>query len=378
MDFETYLINILNKEPSTAADYNRRVNKVVEKDFKLSLSTITIQEIDAIIAAIRYNTNYCYSHGNPYVPALKKYKEYINYLSSLHIKQCLPFENVVPPVQSQPKPLHIKQCLPFGNNQDSRYVYYDKNILPDEKVVELSEHLESEYGAILEFISFILRNDDNDLNFDYKKIKIVLKKEQPKDTYITSDNTIKQILKNKLKQNSLSEIDIDKIFSKKNIVVPRAGEYCHDGDDYHINLYYKNISCDNYEEFLIKIYSTLAHELMHYVHNLIVGDKIFYEKGLVCGYLKEAVADFVSFIYLFYKTQYNFSQYDSIVAKNKYNFWVDHFEYNYPYAKALYFINKYHDKFDDYIADGCKLKLQQVVRKSKISLLDGYKLLEKL
>lgn len=355
MDFETFLKKIQNKKPSTAADYNHRVKKI-ENDFNLSLNSITVQDIDSIIDTIKDDPHYRSTHGNSHVSALNAYKAYIKHLLSLH----------------------IKQNLPFGNDLDRRYVYYDKDILPNEKVVDLSEHLENEYGHILEFISLMLRNNNNDLKFDYKKIKIILKKGHPVDTYTTSDNTIKEILKNKFKQNSLSEIDIDKIFSNKNIDVLRTGEYCHQNEDYHINLYYQNISCDNYDEFLVKIYSTLAHELMHYVHNLIVGDNVFCKNGFIYSCLKEAVADFVSFIYLFYKAQYNSSQYDSIVAKHKYDLWVNYFDYAYPYAKALYFINKYHDNFDDYINEDCKLKLQKVVRKSKTSLSAGYNLLQKL
>ena len=157
-----------------------------------------------------------------------------------------------------------------------------------------------------------------------------------------------------------------------------AGEY-HD-DSNTIVLYYNNMNCDinNQFGFFVKIKMTLAHELFHAFHYSIARSQCR-EPGCYSLIVKEASADFYAFLYCFYLgTTENKKE-----ANYRYVNWKEWFISNWPYSKALYYLNlqgsralhindyrylDYHD-FESY---GSVNKLCQVIQLSKTSMDFAY------
>lgn len=258
---------------------------------------------------------------------------------------------------------------------------YDESIPNSNKIKEFAEYLETQYRYIIDFILTNLNIDiDENSYYILNKIKIILKQGEPQKSYITSDKTIKENLIKKLNEGQLTEKVIENIFKKKNIKLDINGKYCHQNSDYAIYIYYQNIAkhCYSLDEFFIKASRTLAHELTHLIHNLIIGDKMFYDKSNTANFINESIADFTSYLYLFYQNKRQMNKNYETIAKERFDFWEEYFDTDIPYSKALYFTHQhYYNLFIDYVNCGCIKKLREVIVKNKASIAEAYELLTK-
>lgn len=233
---------------------------------------------------------------------------------------------------------------PRGPDEDQYFVKYDDDIPDSEKVEGLALILAEEYSDIRNFSLNLLRS----LGFDTKRqvagndgfIPVILKKGHPVSKHYFSDDDIKALLLNKCTKSNDGRISADEIHSILNtggIAMRVAGQYC-GGDRPHIEIFYENISASNWDEYIMELKHTLAHEYMHYCHECLVGYQMFNERTSTCTNLKEAIADFFAALYL---AEHIYGQTHDRVClnsiKDRFHFWRKYFGTSIPYVNALYF-----------------------------------------
>ena len=130
----------------------------------------------------------------------------------------------------------------------------------------------------------------------------------------------------------------------------------------HIVIFFNNFDAQNIEEYISKIIGVLAHEVFHFIHNLIIKDDKFDKNDENAVILKEALADFFSYSYLIFNQRKR--TYHINTARNMFNNWVEYFGSPWKYAYALYFfiINK---KYTGFIDDFSQLNTLGIIDKFK-------------
>ena len=127
-------------------------------------------------------------------------------------------------------------------------------------------------------------------------------------------------------------------------------------------IFFNNFDAQNIEEYISKIIGVLAHEVFHFIHNLIITDDKFDKNDENAVILKEALADFFSYSYLIFNQRKR--TYHINTARNMFNNWVEYFGSPWKYAYALYFfiINK---KYTGFIDDFSQLNTLGIIDKFK-------------
>ena len=198
---------------------------------------------------------------------------------------------------------------------------------------------------------------------EFERLPVVLKKELPRDESVfISDESKAKMLFNKvniLNQKPTLE-EINRIISKDTLITKKQGSYY--SFPKHIVIFFNNFDAQNIEEYISKIIGVLAHEVFHFIHNLIINDDKFDKNDENAVILKEALADFFSYSYLIFNQKER--TYHTNTARNMFNNWVEYFGSPWKYAYALYFfiINK---KYTGFIDDFSQLNTLGIIDKFK-------------
>lgn len=273
----------------------------------------------------------------------------------------------------------IKGVL-FGKDHENAYIKYRKDIRDDEKIIGLCSSLLEEYYVLNEYIYSDEFKGVLDI-YEDKLIPIYLSKEKPKEKYHISNDELSAMIIRKFEQygDNLKEIDVSRIIKHRNftnVVTGRYFSFCYDKDNGpYIELYYLNFDVDNYEEYFLELVMTLAHEYLHYVHDvhahkLFCGSSSFTEDAI-----KEGLADFFSVIYMVHKDD----KIAESIASSRVEKWMTYFGSRWPYAEALWFFYLdswyyYRDNYDQYLGDGGFIdKFVSVFQDSESDVFKAYK-----
>lgn len=362
MSFKEFIIKSGLTE-GCAKTYKNLLDNVCA-DMNITLKTISLGNIDNIIESSEKENAYMRKgHGNSYVSALRKYKEYLLYKNN---------KTILANTTNKPK-------LPqTGVDENGYYIRYDDNVEDIEKVPGLCRYLESEYEMILAFVRKLI----GDRVCDYNRIPVVLSKELPTEQYLLSSEEKAKMIDFKYRNGYKPSIkEIEKIIDKDSITFSVFGRYFGFGadrnNDPYIVLYYKNFGTDDLELYKAKIAQTLAHEYMHHIHNLIAKDT-FNGKGKYTEAVEEAVADFFGVLYSVWSHK-NDEKIET--ARETYNTWVDYFGSNWPYANALWFLFDgdnfldFSNQFNYYVNNCATNKFTKVVFESKNDMKKAYSVL---
>jgi hypothetical protein len=228
-------------------------------------------------------------------------------------------------------------------------------VSPDEQVPGLCLFLESEYERILWFARTIF-GDFVD-TFQVRRIPVILKKECPSKVYLNSDEYVTQKINELVKQNKEISVAETKKILRHDMRI--AGKFFVEPEP-HIEIFYKQLNSENWEDYASQIVQVLAHEYMHYLEY-----KKCEENGAQCfldDRVSEAVADFFGVLYSIERGL----KYDLKAAQSSYDSWVKYWGSNWPYAYALLFYKKgksymsFSNVFSEYEDFGCIQKLQSV------------------
>ena len=224
-------------------------------------------------------------------------------------------------------------------------IRYADNVANEEKIPGLIAFLEEERGKIIRFFNTLFSNYrfSNDFNTEWLwDIPIILCKETPTKQYTITktderlEKEINDVYITTEDRNEIRSKVIKILQSKSRSYTQRIlGMYFHKGQR-HIELYYRNINEADQEVYKATIANTLAHELFHAIHHLLIGKKFEYV-GDINERVKEATAEFFAFEYSW--KQGGIAQ---KVAEDRFNTWADRISDGWlPYAFAICF-------FDDY------------------------------
>lgn len=362
MSFEEFIIKSGLKEGS-AKKYKNLLDNVCA-DMNITLKTISLNNIDGIINNVKNDMSYVRkAHGNSYVAALRKYKGYL---------LCINNKTGLSGTPDKPK-------LPQTGMDDNGYhIRYAEDVKDNEKIPDLCHYLEGEYEMILVF----MRQLFGDRICEYNRIPVVLSKELPTEKYSISSEEKAKMLEFKVGRfGQLYAKGYLEILDKDSITFPVLGRYfglkADGNNDPYIVLYYKNFGTCDLELYKAKIAQTLAHEYMHYIHNLIAKDT-FNGKGKHTEAVKEAVADFYGVLYSVWSHK-NDKKIEA--ALDRFNTWVDYFGSNWPYVNALWFLFDgdnlldFSDQFDYYVNNCATSKFTEVVFESKNDMKTAYSVL---
>lgn len=246
-----------------------------------------------------------------------------------------------------------------GKDSNCYHVRYADNVSEDERVPELASILEAELERIIGYALDVLKLE----GLEFERLPVVLKKELPRDESVfISDESKAKMLFNKvniLNQKPTLE-EINRIISKDTLITKKHGSYY--SFPKHIVIFFNNFDAQNIEEYISKIIGVLAHEVFHFIHNLIITDDKFDKNDENAVILKEALADFFSYSYLIFNQRKR--TYHINTARNMFNNWVEYFGSPWKYAYALYFfiINK---KYTGFIDDFSQLNTLGIIDKFK-------------
>lgn len=295
-------------------------------------------------------------------------------------------KNVLPQILN---PQIINKTIPVskGNiwnefDEDKGMIRYDKSVPINQRVSGLASFLYEVYFSITRYAQDLLYTlfDKEGINFEFNKIPVILKQGHPRSTYKTDDKTLAKIICDyqRKKERIASVEELISILSKKTLTMNVVGEYCGE----YIVLYYENTCASTRQDLFDELEMTLAHEYMHYVHNMYVGNKTFYSKTKNRNNVIEPIADFYSAMYMAWcakKIQ---------LAQKRLDFWIEYYGYSIPYVYSLNFlvtyslnyINNYQGKrlifpssVDHYSVD----KFLEVFDISKKSIEDAFDFLTK-
>ena len=212
------------------------------------------------------------------------------------------------------KHIPLNQCNPIqpprsGYDADLDLICYDPSIEPStERVPELTSILMGEYDRVLGGVRGMFGTICDERLYA-RMIPVVLSDETPTNTYpIDDDARANMIMELNEKTNgNFNKQDVLNII-KKEYVERVMGRYisnnvCIIVGDRHIEgpyivIYYKNIPYETQDEYFAKMCMVLAHEYLHHLHHMQVGDREFSRRGVADKRVKEAVADFFAVWYL--------------------------------------------------------------------------------
>ena len=313
----------------------------------------------------------------------------------------------------------VQKGIPHGADDEiGNYVKYADNVQDSEMVPGLIEYLEIEYEKILGFAYELINREKLLAIPELQRIPVVLSKKIPNDEcYCIGDNTLARKVKKQIDRDGQEQITVSEKQIKDIIQIidqfgwlnrfeftdKVIGMYFHTGaplefDDYckyqfeedegpYIEIYYKNISCESFDDYKAKLAQCLAHEFFHFIHDWLAtgtfnnGSKEWANKAV-----KESLADFFSVMYLLYSYKHYVGDSPSLLAlrqkkaEDSYNAWENRFDTSWPYAQALwyYHINNWLDfdpDFDNYLTNGSIDKFKDVLIESQNSMYNAYRIL---
>ena len=340
-DFKAHLVctnRLFSPLPDTSID----CFAALEDNRSIQSRIDFVERMIARVQTEQQKSNPVASVGNlkRYVRALKALKEY--------------FESSVSPVMAasrkpvssrkQPREearrvwLHNTMTPPSqGFDHDRDHVFYDPEVLDEQKVPGLATYLEERYWRIIEFLRGALQPELQEGVYP-RPIPVILKQGHPADDYPL--DVVKWVLRQwELNHHGLSAstiIDMLKMSRKK---FPILGLYIpnpYNPVESHIEIYYENSSKTPIEVYFALFEGVLAHEYAHHIHHLYL-DRQFLENNETAEIIKESVADFASFAYL---GEYEFHEKElGLIAREKYSGWNKYFGSGWPYAEALWFLH---------------------------------------
>lgn len=381
-EFEKWLVEVKAQKPTTAHTRANSVEKIAseydvdkyyvdgKKKDLIDLFNYSKKDRDLGVkprGAIKIDGDY-YTGLASLKQALKLYYEFLD------------DTNVIVSSKPTTKFPFVEPKLPqTGFDECGYYIRYAEDVEDNEKIPDLCHYLEGEYEMILVFVRKLFC----DRLCDYNRIPVVLSKELPTEKYsISTEEKAKMIdFKYKQLEAELSVKAIEKIIDKDFITTSVCGRYFGFGvdgnNDPYIVLYYKNFGTSDLELYNAKIAQTLAHEYMHYIHNLIAKNT-FNGKEQHTKAVKEAVADFFGVLYSVWSHK-NDKKFEA--ARETYNTWVDYFGSNWPYANALWFLLDddflfvLSNQFDYYVKNNVISKLIKVIFESEKDMETAYSVL---
>lgn len=256
-----------------------------------------------------------------------------------------------------------------NSNVRNNIIRYADNVTEEEKIPGLIDFLEQERKKIIDFAQSLLGYSES-FNWNYLgkiwEMPIILCKETPNKTYeiIKSNDRLEKEINNVYKiieNRDEIKIKVIKILeSRYRTTTERIlGKYFQNGWR-HIELYYKNFDEKDCERYKALIANTLAHEIFHAIHHLIIG-KNFEYSGDESERVIEATADFFAFAYSWRQGAAAAKK----IAEERFDTWKDRISDGWwPYAFAIYFFRD----FD--ICNHNIEKFVEVIIKSKISTMD--------
>lgn len=294
--------------------------------------------------------------------ALKKLKEFLqktNYMSCVS-----PSKTVITPKKTT-KITSLKPCkLPrIGYDNDGYYVTYDKKINVEKRVPELTMMLEGEYESIMGFAHGLFGNENVNRNL-LNRIPVILKPECPYTVCEKGNAYIAKEVKDLIikKGTSVTENEIKDILDNDTFIDRVFGRFV-PGKEPRIEIYYRNVSSKNFDEYVKKLAMYLAHEYMYYIQyvRLNMNDSEYKQRNVIAS---GSMAEFFSVLY-------SLKRYDKVradLSQDRYNFWQERFITPWHYAKALYFYTvnakemKFSDNYSDYVTHGSVAKLQETLK----------------
>lgn len=248
-----------------------------------------------------------------------------------------------------------------GRDENRELVYYNDNVDINKRVEGLCEKLEIEYVEYLRHFALDIFRDIIDVDFCLPKV--VLCKECPSEIWTNSDSFVTRKVNELIKKGDFAneQEEIAQILRHRSRIL---GEFIHNPQPL-IKIYFNQFDSADWDEYFAKISQTLAHEYMHYLEYEYC--RIFRKKSYNDANLSEALADFFSVIYSLKRATDRsvIMAKDRIeVAEKRYNEWVKWDGSGWPYAYALYFMEKrisgFSPVFAEYYVKGCIEKLRTV------------------
>ena len=247
-------------------------------------------------------------------------------------------------------PTSNASSFPFlGYDEDAEYVRYDPSIPKEKRVPGLAARLEERYRKIIDYLfpilySEIKEHDQTEIPCP-RRIPVILKDERPHALYRINarEYILRQI--DVLKR----DLGVDKIVSilrDPTIEMPVLGRYlCASHPlESHIEIYYLNTFDTDFEMYLNRFEGVLCHEYAHHLHHLYLG-RHFCENSATAKIIKESIADFASYLYLYDSVDYCGPR----VAEQKLDGWKEYFGSGWPYAEAYWFFYFYKSLLPDLI-----------------------------
>lgn len=217
----------------------------------------------------------------------------------------------------------------FDNDDD--LVRYDSNVPENQRVEGLASYLNEIYRLIQDYARDMTSSlfSESGSKFSFEPIPVILRQGHPTHVYETDDKTLARMI-DKIKRNNDGSYErILSILEKRKTVLSIVGLYCKT----HIVLYYENTSATSIDELREELEMTLAHEYMHYVHNMYVGDKAFSAKTPNRENVIEPIADYFSAMYMaWYRRNVK-------LVQKRFDFWNEYYGFSIPYVFALDFLN---------------------------------------
>ena len=245
---------------------------------------------------------------------------------------------------------HCSQIQPprSGSDTDLDLIFYDSSIEPkSERVPELTSILMGEYDRVLSGVREMFGTICDESLYP-RMIPVVLSDETPVNTYPIDDETrASMIMELNAKTNgNFNKEDVlnilktyfdDRVMGRyipNNILISIGNRYI---EGPYIVIYYKNIPYKTQVEYYAKMGMVLAHEYLHHLHHMQVGDREFSRRGVADKRVKEAIADFFAVWYLLQPNQYTpFHSEKYVIARERYESWKKNMVFNWPYSYALY------------------------------------------
>ena len=228
-----------------------------------------------------------------------------------------------------------------GYDPDGGYINYDHLRVNEEMMVPgLTCALEGEYEAIYALARDLFCPPD----VKFERIPVIL---SPICYYADYEKGNAQEIKRVLDNDRFIDRLLGRFFGS---------------EEPYIEIYYRNISSSNFDEYVKKLAQCLAHEYMHYVQYKYC--EFLNVKKKSDPVILESMADFFSVLY-------SVKRIDKVrerIAKARYDLWQDRFISLWPYAQALriYTVGgntmQFSIQFKDYKDHGSIEKVSKILR----------------
>lgn len=241
------------------------------------------------------------------------------------------------------------------------YIEYCNEVAIEERVPNLCVDIKNEYIRIVDFAKHIFGDlFEEDV---YTFVPVKLNFDKPVQVYDLNKEYIDALSERRKNREDTTEEEND-MLKYKTITCHTLAKF-YRGVDPSIEIFYRNISADTYNDYLSRVKNCLAHEYMHYLHACYC-DKIGDYSTFNFDKISEGIAEFFAMMF----TLYRGSSFDVHLAEKKYLTWTKMFDSGWPYADALYMYkvngteNYYTEQVWDFEKNGCIDKLINVLKDS--------------